>query len=89
MGAAVPRGVWEYRLKKLRELGVNAIRTAHNPPDPEFLNLCDQMGFLVMEEFFDCWTVGKRRHDYHEYFDEWSAPRYARHNSSGTAIIHA
>lgn len=71
-GAAVPLGVWQERLKVLKELGVNAIRTAHNPPAPEFLDLCDQMGFLVMDEFFDCWTVGKNPYDYHLYFNEWS-----------------
>jgi beta-galactosidase len=72
-GAAVPTSVWERRLTALRQLGVNAIRTAHNPPAPEFLDLCDRMGFLVMDEFFDCWTVGKDRHyDYHLYFNEWS-----------------
>jgi beta-galactosidase len=71
-GAAVPLSIWRYRLERLRELGVNAIRTAHNPPAPEFLDLCDEMGFLVMDEFFDCWTVGKRTHDYHKFFDEWA-----------------
>lgn len=71
-GAAVPAGVWQERLKVLKELGVNAIRTAHNPPAPEFLDLCDRMGFLVMDEFFDCWTVGKNPYDYHLYFKEWS-----------------
>lgn len=73
-GAAVPLGVWERRLRKLRELGVNAVRTAHNPPAPEFLDLCDRLGFLVMNEFFDCWTMGKNPYDYHLYFDEWSKP---------------
>ena len=71
-GAAVPLHVWEQRLQELRKLGVNAIRTAHNPPAPEFLDLCDRMGFLVMDEFFDCWTVGKNRYDYHLYFRDWS-----------------
>jgi beta-galactosidase len=71
-GAAVPLDVWRQRLTELRKLGVNAIRTAHNPPAPEFLDLCDQMGFLVMDEFFDCWTVGKNPYDYHVYFDQWS-----------------
>jgi beta-galactosidase len=51
---------------------VNAIRTAHNPPAPEFLALCDRMGFLVMDEMFDCWTVAKNPYDYHLYFNEWS-----------------
>jgi beta-galactosidase len=71
-GAAVPLGVWEQRLAALKKLGANAIRTAHNPPAPEFLDLCDRMGFLVMDEFFDCWTVAKNPYDYHLYFDAWS-----------------
>ena len=71
-GAAVPNGVWEQRLKALRELGVNAIRTAHNPSSPDFLDLCDRMGFLVMDEFFDCWTVKKNPYDYALFFNEWS-----------------
>lgn len=71
-GAAVPLAVWERRLKALRQLGVNAIRTAHNPPAPEFLDLCDRMGFLVMDEMFDCWTVAKNPYDYHLYFRQWS-----------------
>lgn len=71
-GAAVPLRVWERRLETLKQLGVNAIRTAHNPPAPEFLDLCDRMGFLVMDELFDCWTVAKNPYDYHLYFDEWS-----------------
>jgi len=72
-GAAVPLDIWGDRLQTLKSLGVNAIRTAHNPPAPEFLNLCDQMGFVVMDEFFDCWTVGKNPYDYHLFFREWSA----------------
>jgi beta-galactosidase len=71
-GAAIPLSVWEQRLTTLKSLGVNAIRTAHNPPATEFLDLCDRMGFLVMDEFFDCWTVGKNPYDYHLYFKEWS-----------------
>ena len=78
VGAAVPLAVWERRFKRLKALGVNAIRTAHNPPAPDFLDLCDRMGFLVMDEFFDVWRKGKHGadrsvlHDYHLYFDEWS-----------------
>lgn len=71
-GAAVPLDAWRHRLEALRRLGVNAIRTAHNPPAPEFLDLCDHMGFLVMDEMFDCWTVGKNPYDYHLYFDHWA-----------------
>jgi beta-galactosidase len=71
-GAAVPLRVWERRLEILRQFGANAIRTAHNPPAPEFLDLADRMGFIVMDETFDAWTVKKREYDYHRYFDEWS-----------------
>ncbi len=72
VGTAVPLAVWERRLTELRKYGVNAIRTAHNPPAPEFLDLADRMGFLVMDEMFDCWTVAKNPYDYHLYFKEWA-----------------
>jgi beta-galactosidase len=72
LGAAVPLRAWERRLELLRQVGCNAIRTAHDPVAPEFLDLCDRMGFLVMDEMFDCWTVAKNRYDYHLYFKEWS-----------------
>ncbi len=72
LGTAVPLRAWERRLEQLRLIGVNAIRTAHNPPAPEFLDLCDRMGFLVMDEMFDCWTVAKNPYDYHLYFRDWS-----------------
>jgi beta-galactosidase len=72
LGAAIPLRASERRLEQLRKIGVNAIRTAHNPPAPEFLDLCDRMGFLVMDEMFDCWTVAKNRYDYHLYFRDWS-----------------
>jgi beta-galactosidase len=71
-GAAVPLAVWEHRLNELRKLGVNAIRTAHNPPSPDFLDLTDRMGFVVMDEMFDQWTVAKNPFDYHLNFNEWS-----------------
>jgi beta-galactosidase len=72
LGTAVPLRAWERRLEALKELGVNAIRTAHNPAAPEFLDLCDRMGLLVMDEMFDCWTVAKNPYDYHLYFRDWS-----------------
>ncbi len=71
VGSAVPVRVWERRLARLKEMGCNAIRTSHNPPAPEFLDLCDKMGFLVMDEPFDEWKIGKRKFGYHEYFDRW------------------
>ena len=61
LGAAVPREVWARRLKKFKAMGCNAIRTAHNPPDPVFLDLCDELGFLVMDEAFDEWEGAKNK----------------------------
>ena len=61
LGAAVPKAVWRARLEKLRVMGCNAVRTAHNPPDPDLLDLCDEMGFLVMEEAFDEWEGVKNK----------------------------
>ncbi len=84
LGAAVPVQVWESRLKLLKEAGCNAIRSSHNPPAPEFLDLCDRMGFLVMDEAFDEWTGGKKKwivgHNvgepgtdgYHTDFEKWA-----------------
>jgi beta-galactosidase len=72
LGAAVPEQVWVRRLELLKAMGANAIRTSHNPPAPEFLDLCDRMGFLVMAEAFDEWTVAKVAEGYHRYFEEWS-----------------
>ena len=74
LGAAVPERVWERRLEILKEMGCNAIRTSHNPFAAEFLDLCDRMGFLVMNEVFDEWKVPKGQisgNGYSNYFDEW------------------
>lgn len=74
LGAAVPEQAWRRRLQLLKEMGCNAIRTSHNPPAPEFLNLCDKMGFLVMDEAFDEWVEakGQIQFGYHKYFAECS-----------------
>jgi beta-galactosidase len=74
VGAAVPERIWERRLEILKEMGCNAIRTSHNPFAAEFLDLCDRMGFLVMNEAFDEWKVPKGQigpNGYAKYFDEW------------------
>jgi beta-galactosidase len=74
LGAAVPERVWERRLEILRDMGCNAIRTSHNPYAAEFLDLCDRMGFLVINEAFDEWKVPKGQigpNGYANYFDEW------------------
>ncbi|MHA6723626.1 glycoside hydrolase family 2 TIM barrel-domain containing protein [Sphingomonas sp. RS2018] len=72
-GMAVPLSVYERRLKGLKALGVNAIRTAHHPFSPEFLDLCDRLGIVVMNEAFDMWTVAKNPEDYHLFFTDWSS----------------
>jgi beta-galactosidase len=84
VGAAIPPAIWDRRLRALKDLGVNAIRTSHNPPAPEFLDLCDSLGFLVMDEAFDEFTPAKNkwvvgwnqgvpsRYGYSEHFAEWS-----------------
>ncbi len=59
------------RVKIMKENGFNAIRSAHNPPSKAFLDACDQLGVLVMDEAFDMWQVPKKPQDYHLYFDEW------------------
>ena len=73
VGSAVPESMWVRRLTLLKEMGCNAIRTSHNPYAAEFLDLCDRMGFLVMNEAFDEWKVpkGQMKNGYHLYFDEW------------------
>ncbi|MCK7554710.1 DUF4982 domain-containing protein [Chitinophaga sedimenti] len=61
LGAAVPRPVWERRLKTLKTLGCNAVRTSHNPANPDLYDLCDELGLLVMDEGFDEWKHPKRK----------------------------
>ena len=83
LGAAVPRDVWHRRLEGFKQMGCNAIRTAHNPPDSHLLDLCDEMGFMVMDEAFDEWEGAKnkwwqghnvyppKRFGYAEDFPQW------------------
>lgn len=84
LGAAFSEAALERRFKVLKEFGVNAIRCSHNPMSPEFYDLCDHLGLLVMDEAFDEWSGGKRKwaqgwnvgtagtRGYHEVFDEWA-----------------
>ena len=71
LGAAVNVRAMQRQLEILKEMGCNGIRTAHNPPAPELLDLCDEMGFIVMNETFDMWSRKKTKHDYSRYFSEW------------------
>ena len=71
LGMAVNRRAMQRQIEILQAFGCNAIRTAHNPPDPEFLNLCDRMGMLVQVEAFDTWRVEKTVNDYSNLFGAW------------------
>jgi beta-galactosidase len=71
LGATLNVRALERQLELLKEMGANAIRTSHNPPAPELLDLCDRMGFLVMDEAFDTWREPKTPNDYHLLFPDW------------------
>ena len=71
LGTAVNTRAIERQLEILKEGGINGIRTAHNPPAPELLDLCDKMGFIVMDESFDMWKKSKTKNDYGLYWDKW------------------
>jgi beta-galactosidase len=90
VGAAVPERVWERRLELLKQMGCNAIRSSHYPPAPEFLDLCDRMGFLVMDEAFDEWRQGKVLYSYHQYYDQWAEDDLVsmlRHDRNHPSIV--
>lgn len=71
LGAAVNYRALERQLEILKEMGVNAIRTSHNPPAPELLELTDRMGFVVIDEAFDAWGNRKKINDYHLIYEDW------------------
>ena len=73
LGAAVNTRALQRQLELLKSMGINGIRTSHNPPAPELLDLADKMGFIVMDEAFDMWKQPKNPYDYHLYWDEWHA----------------
>ena len=72
LGSATIDRAEERRVELMRANGFNAIRTSHNPPSPAFLDACDRLGILVIDEAFDCWTVGKNGQDYSVYFKDWA-----------------
>jgi beta-galactosidase len=71
LGSAINVRALQRQIEILKEMGCNAIRTSHNPPAPELLDLCDRLGMLVMDESFDCWEHGKTKNDYHLLFNDW------------------
>ena len=72
LGAAVNRAALRRQLTLLKDMGCDAIRTSHNMPDPQLVELCDEMGFMMMVEPFDEWDVAKCENGYHRFFDEWA-----------------
>ena len=71
LGAAINTRALERQIEILKAMGGNAIRTSHNPPAPELLDLCDRLGMVVMDESFDCWKRGKKQNDYQRLWDNW------------------
>ena len=71
LGSAVNKNALRRQLEILKGMGCNGIRTSHNPPAPELLDLCDEMGFIVQDEAFDMWRKRKTTYDYSRYFNEW------------------
>ena len=72
LGAAVNKAALRHQLALLKDMGCDAIRTSHNMPAPELVELCDEMGFMMMVEAFDEWDIAKCENGYHLYFDEWA-----------------
>ncbi len=71
LGSAINVRGLERQVEILKGMGCNAIRTSHNPPAPELLDICDRLGMVVMDESFDCWQAGKNRNDYHRLYADW------------------
>ena len=72
LGAAVNKAAMRHQIQMLQDMGCNAIRTAHNPPAPEYVELCDEMGMMMMIEAFDEWKSAKLENGYHCDFDQWA-----------------
>ncbi|MEA4982047.1 MAG: beta-galactosidase GalB [Paludibacter sp.] len=72
LGAAVNYRATERQVNMMKEMGANAIRTSHNPPSPELVQICDSLGMLLQVEAFDEWKYGKNKNGYHLYFEEWA-----------------
>jgi beta-galactosidase len=71
LGAAVNRDALLRQMTLMKSMGVNALRTSHNPPAPELISVCEELGIVMMVEAFDCWRTGKNRYDYGRFFDTW------------------
>lgn len=90
LGAAVNKSALRHQLEMLKDMGCNAIRTTHNMPAPELIELCDEMGFMVVLESFDEWNDAKCFNGYHRFFDEWAEKdmvNMIRHYRNSPAVV--
>ncbi len=90
LGAAVHRDAIRRQLTLLKQMGVNAIRTSHNPPAKGFLELADEMGFLILHELLDIWKSPKTTYDYARFFEEWidkDAASWIRRDRNHPSVI--
>ncbi|MFJ9817577.1 glycoside hydrolase family 2 TIM barrel-domain containing protein [Streptomyces sp. NPDC101151] len=71
LGAAISIDAVRRQMTIMKSMGVNAFRTSHNPPSPQMIQVCEELGIVMMVEAFDCWRTGKTRYDYGRFFDEW------------------
>ncbi|MGW2635926.1 glycoside hydrolase family 2 TIM barrel-domain containing protein [Streptomyces sp. NPDC001348] len=71
LGAAISIDAVRRQMTIMKSMGVNAFRTSHNPPSPQMIEVCEELGIVMMVEAFDCWKTGKTRYDYGRFFDEW------------------
>ena len=92
LGAAVNVSALRHQLKLLKDMGCDAIRTAHNMPAPELVRLCDEMGFMMMIEPFDEWDIAKCDNGYHRFFNEWAEKdmvNMLRQYRNNACVVHA
>ncbi|MER6224308.1 glycoside hydrolase family 2 TIM barrel-domain containing protein [Streptomyces sp900105755] len=71
LGAAISADAVRRQMTIMKSMGVNAFRTSHNPPSPQMIEVCEELGIVMMVEAFDCWRTGKTKYDYGRFFDEW------------------
>lgn len=71
LGSAISIDAVRRQLSIMKSMGVNAFRTSHNPPSPQIIQACEELGIVMMVEAFDCWHTGKTTYDYHRFFDDW------------------
>ncbi|MEU7300432.1 glycoside hydrolase family 2 TIM barrel-domain containing protein [Streptomyces sp. NPDC007206] len=71
LGAAISIDAVRRQMTIMKSMGVNALRTSHNPPSPQMIQVCEELGIVMMVEAFDCWRTGKTTYDYGRFFDEW------------------